>query len=423
MTAFTTVAKRIRYDIDPKLAAPDSLIDNDLPFLQGTELVPVGHPRIAELTDQIAPTGMSALAQLQAIHHYCTRIKPTEPSDPDDALTVLREGAGGSAGKSRLFAAMARHRGYPTRLVTGLRLEPEHDAKLLTWVEVRLGWVWVPFCPTGDLFATTDGKQIPFYRGDYPILSATPGTDVDVHFSVEKTFAVQGRLVNAVEKSFASCLGFWGALERCGLPVDILRLIIMFPLGALASVVLRNVIGLKTFGFFLPTLLAVAATKTGFAWGMLALLGVVALIALVRQALSRFRLLHFPLMAILITASVLSALLIALVGARFGLDNLTHITLFPFAVMTLTAENCSAILEEEGHLELLKVLGLSMVSIAVSFIVMSNASLQIAMLTFPELALIVIFVDVLLGRWVGIRVLEYWRFRGLRRSEEVLSHA
>jgi hypothetical protein len=56
MTAFTTVAKRIRYDIDPKLAAPDSLIDNDLPFLQGTELVPVGHPRIAELTDQIAPT-------------------------------------------------------------------------------------------------------------------------------------------------------------------------------------------------------------------------------------------------------------------------------------------------------------------------------------------------------------------------------
>ena len=55
-TAFTTVAKKVRYVIDPKLATPDSLIDNDLPFLQGTELVPVGHPRIAELTDQIAPT-------------------------------------------------------------------------------------------------------------------------------------------------------------------------------------------------------------------------------------------------------------------------------------------------------------------------------------------------------------------------------
>jgi hypothetical protein len=54
---------------------------------------------------------------------------------------------------------------------------------------------------------------------------------------------------------------------------------------------------------------------------------------------------------------------------------------------------------------------------------MSNASLQVAMLTFPELALIVIFINVLLGRWVGIRALEYWRFRGIGRNEEVLSNA
>ncbi len=90
-------------------------------------------------------------------------------------------------------------------------------------------------------------------------------------------------------------------------------------------------------------------------------------------------------------------------------------------MLTITAERLSFMMEEEGLAEVAKVTAMSLLSIVVSYLVMSNWSMQTMMLTFPELILGVVFVDILVGRWVGIQLLEYWRFRRLFRPEGLMT--
>ncbi len=56
----------------------------------------------------------------------------------------------------------------------------------------------------------------------------------------------------------------------------------MLPVGALVVVLFRNVVGMPTFGTFLPALIAAAAGETGGPFGVVAVLIVVAVVAAVR---------------------------------------------------------------------------------------------------------------------------------------------
>ena len=47
------------------------------------------------------------------------------------------------------------------------------------------------------------------------------------------------------------------------------------------------------------------------------------------------------------------------------------------------------------------------------YAVMNSLALQVLVIGFPEVIFLVIAADIYLGRWVGMRLSEYRRFRGL----------
>ena len=427
-TSFTVGAERIRYAIDPGIPLPGSPMGQDLPFLMSTNTVQSDHPAVVALAEELAIARLPAVDALRTIFDYCAAIRPDDSAPPRDALGTLEQGAAGSLGVSRLFMALARHVGLPSRRVTGLVVTPGdimdsgQDRPPVFWVEVMVGSQWIPFSPTSGLFAANDGCHVPFYRGEEELVTCSPLTMVATRLSSEPTFAVQGRLVDTKEKGRHAMLGAWGTLEAAGISMDVLRIILMFPLGALVSVLLRNVVGIRTFGFFLPMLVSIAALRTGLAWGIFAFLTVIVLVSILRTFLDRLSLLHLPQLAVLLTGVLVGVLGLALAGAASGNVRLTHVTFLPLAVLTITAERLSFMMEEEGLADVAKVTAMSLLSIVVSYLVMSNWMLQTMMLTFPELILGVVFVDILVGQWVGIQLLEYWRFRRLFRPEGVTHH-
>ena len=119
-------------------------------------------------------------------------------------------------------------------------------------------------------------------------------------------------------------------------------------MGALLIVLFRNVMGMPTFGTFLPALLAAAAGETGAVWGVVAVLVVVAVVALVRGGMSRLELLHSPTLAILLAAVVFTLLTVSMVAERPGVAALTRVTLFPIAVLAICAERFYLSLTEHG---------------------------------------------------------------------------
>jgi len=416
-TAFTLVARDVAYEIDPSFLVPGPPAETTLPFLEATDVIQINHPAIASLADELAPAGTPSVNGLRRIYEYCLGLPRVESpgSDgrppADDALGTLFSRGGTDLGKIRLFAALARRQGLPTRLTQGVILEPATEVEPATWAEVRLGSNWVPFYPQRDLFARTAGLLAPFARGDRPIVEADPEAEFEVRYGVEKAFAVRGRLVQGgFGKAATSWLGLWASLEEAGIAVDMLRIVLMIPFGAFMSVLIRNVLGLRTFGFFMPLLVAIAAIRAGLHWTLSAFLFVIGLVCVIRMLAKPLRLLHFPLQGIMLTAVVTTVTALATAGAMVGNLKLAHLTFLPVVVLTIVTEKFTIIIEEEGPTEVLKVTAMSMIAIVLCFLVMSSWTLQTFVLTFPESLLSVVFLEILLGSWTGMRLMEYFRF-------------
>jgi hypothetical protein len=208
-------------------------------------------------------------------------------------------------------------------------------------------------------------------------------------------------------------LNLWALFQRLGLPFSLLRTLLILPVGALVVVLFRNVVGMPTFGTFLPALIAGAASATGALWGVVGLLVVVALVVLVRSTVQHLRLLHSPTLAILLAAVTSALLLTSLAADRVGLHALSYVAMFPIAVLAITAERLYLALEERGFRDAGRELGGTLVVILACYLVMNSLALQALMLEFPELLLLVLAADIYLGRWVGMRLSEYLRFRQL----------
>ena len=413
LVEYTAYASHMRFEIDPDIRVPGPPASRADPLLAATEVIQVDSPEIAKLAERLAPAGSSLVGGLHAIQNYCQALDYVSFKGETDALTALRLGEASCNGKSRLFAALARHQGLRTRLVGGLILEPGIKRTSHQWLEIQLGPHWIPFCPTNDHFAAVPANYLPLYHGDLALFAHSPDINFKYRFAIDRSSAIRPETLAKAGADPLNLLNMWTTLSRAGIPLELLRVILMVPLGALVIVILRNVIGLETFGTFLPALIAVASRDTGLGWGLASFAALIVLVFLVRVGISRLNLLHLPHMAILLTFVIMFILAIAALGVRFGSMDLARVSLFPLAIMAITTERFSIMIEEEGAWPTIKVALMTVVSIAACYVVMNALSFQILFMSFPELLLVVIFLDIWLGRWMGLRVLEYWRFRKL----------
>lgn len=416
--AYETFAHAQRYDIDDDIRIPGPPGSRRNPYLQETPEIQVDAPEIAALAEELAPTGASLIKGLQAIHLYCQGLSTVSFKGTTDALTALRLGEASCNGKARLFVALARHQGLPSRLVGGLILEPGTKRTSHQWLEVQMGEHWVPFCPTNEHFAAIPASYLPLYYGDHALFTRTPGVNFGYHFKIRRDLTMRAELVQHSQGDPLNLISAWTTFEKAGVHLELLKILLMVPLGALILVIFRNVIGLETFGTFLPVLIAIASRTVGLWWGIATFFLLLLLVVGVRMIFKRFGLLHLPQMAVLLAFLIIFMLASAAIGARAGNLKLAYISMFPIAILTITAERFSLMIEEEGVKTTAKTAATTAIAIIACFLVMNTMTLQVLFLSFPELVLVVIFLDIWLGHWVGLRVAEYWRFRSLIAGSE-----
>jgi len=409
--SFRAATSAVRYEIDPaiKLGAVASGVDRET--LEPTKAIQSTAPEVTALAASLVPPDRSVLGFLRATFDRVQSLGFKPFKGTTDALTALRLGEASCNGRGRLMAALARSVGLPARLVGGLVLENGSKRTSHQWVEVWLGGHWVPFDPTNHHFAEIPYNYLALYRGDHVLFKHTSDLDFRYSYVIKRSFVPRQELEQKKQ-----VLGFWAVFAQLGIPLDLLKVIIMIPLGSLVVVIFRNVIGLRTFGVFLPVLIAVAARATGYWWGILGFSAMILFTSLVRRLLEKLELLHTAQLAVLLTTVIGSMLLLALGAERLGLTDLAKVTLFPVAIMALTSERFAVVEDEEGRRAAWMTLFRSLVAVGFCYLTISSLSLQILMLGFPELLLAVIAADIWLGRWIGMRATEWLRFKGLLRE-------
>jgi len=354
------------------------------------------------------------LTALQTIYHYATdSLEYVGYKGTTDALTTLKLKEASCGGKSRLIVALCRNNGIPARVVGGKILKSErHNPSTHIWTEVWVNGYWVPFCPTNSYFARIPAHYLLIYYGDESLITHTKDINFKFNFFIKKRLISQKESRQAFQLQSGQAVDIWETFKKISVSLELLKIIIMLPLGALIVVLFRNIVGLETFGIFMPALIAVGFRDIGLFWGLVLFALIISLGAFVRWGLDRLQLMHTPRLAIILTCVIIFLLAMATFGAQIGFLDLARVTLFPMVIMTLTVERLSIIIQEKNLLVGLKVAANTALVSACAYIAMETHLFQSIMIGFPEVLLLVIVANIYLGRWTGFRLTEYLRFKG-----------
>ncbi len=202
----------------------------------------------------------------------------------------------------------------------------------------------------------------------------------------------------------------WARIISAGVPLPTLTLILVLPLIATIAVAARVLIGVETFGIFGPVIVSLAFVATGLRWGIVTYAVIVGLGVVLRRVLQALRLQAVARLAILIAlvAAVMGGL--TALGAVLGVGPLLNLSVFPMVIMSNVIEQFGSTQSELGTAAAVRrTLGTLAIAIACWFAI-DRGGLQSLIVAFPEILLAAVAVDVLLGKWRGMRLTELLRF-------------
>ncbi|MDT8364717.1 MAG: inactive transglutaminase family protein [Nitrosomonas sp.] len=303
----------------------------------------------------------------------------------------------------------------PSQVIRGLHLEEGKEySELESYLQVYDGAQWRILnihngqegLPENFMVWQVNGDKNPTVEG---------AGEYSIKYSVGKTLR---EVIDIAEITSASKGRHLMDFSLHSLPVDsqnVYKVLLMVPLGALVVVLMRNLIGIRTFGTFMPVLIALAFRETELLWGLILFSLIIGIGLLLRAYVEQLKLLLVPRLASVLTMVVLLMAGTSVIMHKLGLEMGLSVALFPMVIMAMTIERMSLIWEEAGPVEAFKQVFGSLLVAVIGYLVMNIGELQYMFFVFPELLLIVLAIILLLGRYSGYRLTELWRFRALAR--------
>ena len=301
--------------------------------------------------------------------------------------------------------------------VKGIYLNQKSKADLKSFLAVFNGKKWIYINPR------TSGAGLPkeyliWQYGNDPLYDVVGGTKAQFSLTVSPT------PINALSVAKSRGLQSDSQLLRFSLlqlPVNVqatYKILLTVPIGAFIILILRNFIGIKTFGTFMPVLIALAFRETHVIWGICLFVIIVSFGLLARFYLDQLRLLLVPRLAAILTVVILLMIFISVVSLNLGLDAGMSVALFPMVILTMTIERMCITWDERGASEAIKSGVGSLFAAVISYWAMSFAPLQYLIFAFPELLLVLLALILWFGQYRGYRLFELTRFKALARDSE-----
>lgn len=203
-------------------------------------------------------------------------------------------------------------------------------------------------------------------------------------------------------------------------PAQTMALLLLLPVVATLASFFRQVVGIKAFGIYTPSIITfalLAFDPNGLKYGIAIFASVIVIGMVTRYVLRRFRLLYLPRVAITLSVISFSMLGILVIGGAYHRTGLAGVSIFPLLIMITITEKFVALQLEKGTQAALllaaETLGISLVGYAL----ISWPSFVLFILAYPWTVLLTIPLNVLLGKWTRLRLTEYVRFLNVLRQK------
>lgn len=383
-------------------------------------------PAYPPVPDYEEPLGSAVMALLKDVRSHSADIvsftrellSRLNTPKPDQNISLINKAGHGSVEWVRQLIQILAGARIPARIVYVLPLQDlvKHGT-LVPWIEVHNDFEWIAFDPVSGRQGFPQDILV-WRTGDDPLITVSGGQPGEVDFSISRHALSQVSIAEQWARQTDSRLMDFSLFALPVQTQNVYRIILMVPLGALAIVVLRNLIGLSTFGTFMPVLIALAFRETSLLWGVIMFTMLVIVGLALRLYLEKLKLLLVPRLAAVLTIVIMMIALFSIVSVQLDLERGLSVALFPVVILAMTIERMSIVMEENGAHEAFKLGTGSLIAAILGYMVMTHEWLGHIIFVFPETLLIVLALTLILGRYTGYRLLELWRFRGLIKEAD-----
>jgi len=388
-------------------------VDDAVGYRNPTQHIQSQDQRVEDLAKTLSAGAKNDQEIIKNIFNHVVSIPSAPIITLTDAVTAIAQNRASCNGKSRLFIALARNLGYASRIKGGIILENTNKRTSHVWAEILINNQWIPFDTLNGHFAYLPANYLEIYTGDEFLITHTSGIQFDYAYQIKKVERISFLKMNAEEIRALSSISLWRLVESGIIPQNALHLLLLLPIGGLLVAFLRNVVGIKTFGVFLPVLIAFSLIHTGFFSGIGLFVILILLVGVLSYPFDKIGLLYTPKLVISLSIMVSLMIIAAIVGIEYNIAWLTTLTFFPTIILTIAAERFLRATVEDGYKMAIDKLFQTLVATAICYMILSWSWLPAILIIFPECLLLIITMAMLLGRYIGIRWTEFYRFKPL----------
>jgi hypothetical protein len=291
--------------------------------------------------------------------------------------------------------------------VHGIRSRHQSKAELETWLAVYNQKEWLYLNPNNGNPGLPSDFVIWQY-GDEPLFSVFGGTKVNFNLNVTPT------PMNALNVAKTQLMRF----SLLQLPIttqETYKILLTVPVGAFIILLLRNFIGLQTFGTFMPVLIALAFRETHVLWGICLFNIIIFFGLMARFYIDQLRLLLVPRLSAVLSVVILLMIGISILSQSLNLESGLSIALFPMVILTMTIERMCIMWDERSPFAAIKASFGSLFAATLCYWAMNQAQIQYLVFAFPELILVILALILWFGQYRGYRLMELIRFNALAR--------
>lgn len=196
-----------------------------------------------------------------------------------------------------------------------------------------------------------------------------------------------------------------------GVATNTIVLLLLLPMVATLVSILHYVVGLSGYGIFMPTMIAVVFLATGVAGGILLFATILGISVLSNFLLKRFKLHFWPARSINLMFISMGTFGLMIGSSYLDLISISDISIFPVLFMILLVEEFTRTQLIKSKREALSLTVGTLVLSIVGAMLMSIREVQMWVMAQPEITLIaVLIVNLLVGSYTGIRLMEIKRF-------------
>jgi hypothetical protein len=295
-----------------------------------------------------------------------------------------------------------------------LQLKKQNHAGLSPWLMVFNEKKWLFINPVTGMSGLPKDMLLWQY-GDEPTFSVAGGSKPQFTLTVSPTPVSALSVAKIRGTQTASTMMKFSLLQ---LPLNLqenYKILLTVPIGAFIILLLRNFVGLVTFGTFMPVLIALAFRETHILWGVSLFSLIVSVGLMIRFYLDELRLMIVPRLGVILTVVIMLMLAISVVSTQMDVQSGLSVALFPMVILTMVIERMCISWDERGAFEAIKAGVGSLIAAVLCYLVMNNPEVQYLLFAYPELLLILIAVILLFGQYRGYRLFELLRFKALAK--------